>query len=213
MEKVIMCFAIGFFAQMIDGMLGMAYGVCCNTFLRIVLGAPIATSSVLVHFSEIFSSGASALSHYKFGNIDKSLFFRLLIPGVIGGSIGAYLVTEIGEWLEIPISIYLIVMGIVLIAKACMNSKPVRKSGAFLSSVALLGGFADATGGGGWGPIVTSSVINTDENAAKIIGSINASEFFITVVESLVFIISFDLSRLYWSELISLMLISAHKSP
>lgn len=201
-----LCFAIGFIAQLIDGTLGMAYGVCCNTFLRIALKMPASVSSMLVHFSEILTTGVSAVSHFRVGNVDKKVFLRILLPGIIGGLIGALLLSELGEKLEGIISVYLVVMGVLLLAKVLLNQKPREYNTAYLTVIASVGGFADATGGGGWGPIMTSSIIHTGKNPAKMIGTINTAEFFITLVESAVFTLSIQSVSQHWKELLALML-------
>ena len=184
-----LCFFIGFLAELIDGSLGMAYGVSCSTFLRLCFGMPPLEASSLVHISEIFTSGVSAFSHFRLKNIDKALFWRLLIPGVIGGVLGALLLSRFGARLEKAVSVYLIVMGGVLLVKAIRNKPPVRKGadGAFVYPVAALGGMLDAAGGGGWGPVVTSTLLSRSEDASRTIGSVNAAEFFVTAAEVVAF--------------------------
>lgn len=204
----LLCFAIGFAAQMIDGTLGMAYGVSCNTFLQLFFGMPPLASSSLVHFSEIFTSGVSAFSHYKLKNIDKTLFLRLVIPGVIGGIAGAALLSELGEYMEAPVSAYLVFMGVLLIVKAIRNipPKPRKTGGRFVYPVAAAGGLLDAAGGGGWGPVVTSTMLSRSDNVSLTIGTVNAAEFFVTIAQSAVFSFAVGSVGERWVEVVFLIL-------
>ena len=191
----LLCFFIGFFAELIDGSLGMAYGVSCTTFLKLSLGLPPMEASSLVHISEIFTSGVSAFSHFKLKNIDKSLFLRLVIPGAVGGMIGALLLSRFGSRLEKPFSVYLMAIGAVLVIKA-IRGRPQRERriGALACPVAAVGGLLDAAGGGGWGPVVTATLLSRGGDAATTIGSVNAAEFFVTLAEVVAF--SFALPNL-----------------
>lgn len=204
-QMLLLCFAIGFLAELVDGALGMAYGVCCSSFLRIGLGLPAATTSMMVHLSEILTSGASAVSHLRFKNVDRPLFLKLLVPGILGGIVGALMLSNVGSKLEGIISVYLVFMGVMLLIRAFTNAKPRKRSVAFVTAIAAAGGFADATGGGGWGPIMTSSMISADENAGKMIGTVNAAEFFITLTESVIFTISLTGITQHWGELLTMM--------
>jgi len=188
MRIFIICLICGFFAQMIDGTLGMAYGVSCSSLLR-TLGIPSAMSSFCVHTAEIFTSLFSGISHFTMKNFDKKLFLSLIVPGVLGGILGAYILTNIDDSVISPlISLYLIVMGIVIITKAfSKKERPTRKIGAGVYPLALIGGFSDSLGGGGWGPVVTSTLAASDCDIRKTIGSVNAAEFFVTLAESVTF--------------------------
>ena len=197
--------AIGFVAQLIDGSLGMAYGVSGNSFL-LALGLPPAVASASVHASEIFTTLISGLSHLKFGNIDKRMVLKLLIPGVIGGGLGAYVLTSLdGNVIKPYIAIYLLIMGIRILYKAFRptpehDREP--KTG-LLVGLGLAGGACDAIGGGGWGPVVTSTLISTGHSPRKTIGSVNFSEFFVTVTESVVFILTIGLT--HWKIIVGLL--------
>ncbi|WP_028450431.1 sulfite exporter TauE/SafE family protein [Chitinibacter tainanensis] len=172
---------VGFAAQAIDGALGMAYGISSNTFL-IGIGATPASASAAVHVAEVFTTGFSGLSHLKFGNIDRALFKRLVIPGVLGGVFGAYLLTSIdGKAIKPFIAAYLLLMGLYILRKAWLAAKPKASSGEIrhVSKLALLGGFVDAVGGGGWGPVVTSTLVGRGNDPRRTIGTVNAAEFFI----------------------------------
>lgn len=188
MRIFLICLICGFFAQMIDGTLGMAYGVSCNTLLR-TLGIPSAMSSFCVHTAEIFTSLFSGISHFTMKNFDKKLFLSLIVPGVLGGAAGAYILTNVDDRIISPlISAYLIVMGIVIFIKAfSKKNRPPQKIGAGVYPLALIGGFSDSLGGGGWGPVVTSTLAASDCDIRKTIGSVNAAEFFVTLAESATF--------------------------
>lgn len=179
---------IGFIAQLIDGMLGMAYGVTSTSFL-LSTGLPPAVASSSVHFAEIFTTGISGLTHWHFKNVDRRIFLQLLIPGVIGATIGAYGLSSFdGSIIKPFISAYLFIVGIRILYFAFIKKKNNRKK-IFknYSILGFLGGFIDACGGGGWGPIVTSTLITSSENPKRVIGSVNATEFFITLVSSGIF--------------------------
>lgn len=172
---------VGFAAQAIDGALGMAYGISSNTFL-IGIGASPASASAAVHVAEVFTTGFSGLSHLKFGNVDKALFKRLVFPGVVGGVVGAYLLTSIdGKLIKPYIAAYLLLMGLYILRKAWLATHPKPHSDQIkhVGPLALLGGFVDAVGGGGWGPVVTSTLVGRGNDPRKTIGTVNAAEFFI----------------------------------
>jgi len=191
MQTLIICTIIGIIAQMIDGTMGMAYGVSCNTFLRSFAGLPSAVASASVHFAEMFTTLASGISHFKLKNVNKKLFLMLLIPGVIGGVLGAYLLANFysSAWDPI-IDAYLIIMGFVVLSKLFMKERKTREPGKYVYGLGLIGGFCDAVGGGGWGPVVTSTLVATDHDVKTTIGSVNAAEFFVTVAQSATFFIT-----------------------
>jgi len=179
----------GFVAQLIDGALGMAYGVTATTFL-LSFGIPPAASSASVHASEVFTSGVSGLMHLKFGNVNKKLFKNLLIPGVIGAILGAYVLTSLENYNNIIkplVSFYTLILGGIIIYKA-LKKESIRKKIKRLFPLALFGGLLDSIGGGGWGPIVSSTLIAGGRNARYTIGSVNLAEFFVALASSLTFI-------------------------
>lgn len=179
----------GFLAQMVDGSLGMAYGVSLNSLL-LAFGFNPSLASAAIHLAEVFTTGTSGLSHFKLGNVDKGIFKKLLIPGVIGGILGAYILTTIPTKIIKPaVSVYLLIMGIRILLKA-FNGIKKEKEFKHFSLLALIGGFFDAIGGGGWGPIVTTTLISKGEQPRFTIGSVNASEFAVTLAESIVFILT-----------------------
>ena len=180
--------AVGFFAQMIDGALGMAYGITATTFL-LSAGASPAAASASVHIAEVFTTGLSGISHVKLGNVNKSLFLRLLLPGIIGAILGAVLITQFdGKVLKPFISAYLLLMGLYILSKAYRHVKQ-RKEPKHIAKLALFGGFVDAAGGGGWGPVVTSSLLGSGSDPRTTIGSVNFAEFFLTITSATSFIL------------------------
>jgi uncharacterized membrane protein YfcA len=180
---------VGFIAQMIDGALGMAYGVSSTTFL-LSLGVPPAVASASVHTAEVFTTGVSGFSHFRLGNIDGTVWKKLVIPGVIGGIVGAYVLSSVpGDVIKPFVSIYLLIMGIVILVKAFWKMKGFNVR-AGLIPLALVGGLLDALGGGGWGPVVTTTLVAGGEDPRFSIGSVNASEFFVTVAESVTFVLT-----------------------
>jgi hypothetical protein len=193
----------GFVAQLIDGALGMAYGITASSLLM-AFGVSPAVSSATVHASECFTTGASAISHHAFGNIDRYLFRKLLIPGVCGAMIGAYVLTNIsGETIRPFISIYLIVMGVVIMTKAFREFPP-REVTSHLAPLGFFGAFVDAVGGGGWGPIVATAQIVRGHDVRKTIGSVNAVEFFVTFASTFTFLLVIGLS--HWVMILGLAL-------
>ena len=184
---------VGFLAQLIDGALGMAYGVSSNTFL-LSLGVPPAVASASVHAAEIFTTGVSGFSHWRLGNVDKYLFKRLVIPGVLGGVVGAYLLTEMPSQVIKPVvALYLAVMGVVILRRA-MRPVIEREVRTAIAPLGVIGGFFDAIGGGGWGPIVTSTLVARGNNPRFTIGSVNVTEFFVTLSQSIVFVLTLTLT-------------------
>lgn len=193
--------AVGFVAQCIDGCLGMAYGVTSNTFL-LSLGIAPAAASASVHAAEIFTTAVSGLSHLRLGNVNKDLVKRLLVPGVIGGVLGAYVLTALPSDVIKPIvSAYLLIMGGVIVAKALRSFQDMTSLRG-IAPLGLVGGFFDAIGGGGWGPIVTTTLVARGNHPRFTIGSVNFTEFFVTVCESITFILTIGLT--HWTIILGL---------
>lgn len=180
---------VGFVAQMIDGTLGMAYGVSCSTLL-LNLGIAPKVASAAVHTAEVFTTGVSGLSHIGFKNIDKQLFFRLVFPGVIGAMAGAYLLSEVidGHRIKPFVAAYLFILGLVILIKGIRNRPKEHIKVKRAGLLAFVGGFLDAAGGGGWGPIVTSNIINQGKNPKETIGTVNTTEFFVAFFSTGVFL-------------------------
>ena len=180
---------VGLLAQLVDGSLGMAYGITSTSFL-IGIGATPAAASGAVHVAEIFTTAFSGISHIKFGNVHKDLFKKLVIPGVIGGILGAYILTSIdGKLIKPYITVYLLLMGLFILRKAFILIKHNNKKIKHVRKLALTGGFLDAIGGGGWGPIVTSTLIGQGNSPRHTIGSVNTAEFFVSFATGITFIL------------------------
>ncbi|WP_395747283.1 sulfite exporter TauE/SafE family protein [Prosthecobacter sp.] len=191
----------GFVAQLIDGALGMAYGVSASSLLS-VFGVEPRVVSATVHAAECFTTGASGLSHHAFGNVDRTLFRRLLIPAVIGAVIGAYVLTHIdGKVLKPYISVYLVIMGVVIVAKAFTRVPP-KKVTTHLAPLGFFGALVDAMCGGGWGPIVASNLIIRGNDTRVTVGSVNAVEFFVTLSASITFFLTIGLT--HWNIIVAL---------
>ena len=179
----------GFVAQIIDGALGMAYGVSCSTLL-LSIGVPPAIASASVHTAEVFTTGVSGLSHIFMRNIDKRLFFRLVFTGVAGAIIGAFLISKVldGKVIKPYIAAYLLLLGIYLLLKSFRKMKAQQSNWKYAPYLGFVGAFFDAIGGGGWGPIVTSNLIDKGKSPKEIIGTVNTAEFFVTFFSTGVFI-------------------------
>ena len=188
-QEFLVFFFIGVFAQLVDGTLGMGYGATSTSFL-LAYGVPPVVSSTGVHVAEMFTTGASAISHHRFGNINKKLVKHLLIPGVLGSITGAYLLSDVinGDVIKPFIAVYMIVLAIIIIRKALKKSI-IKKKTKKLGILATFGGFMDAVGGGGWGPIVTSTLLGRGRNPRYTIGSVNAAEFAVSFASGITFML------------------------
>jgi uncharacterized membrane protein YfcA len=179
---------VGLLAQTVDGALGMAYGITSTSFL-LATGASPVVASASVHIAEVFTTGVSGISHIKFGNVDRRLFLNLLLPGVVGATAGAWLLASIdGNALRPWIAGYLLVMGFYILSKLLRKPpKPRRALPRHVGKLGLAGGFVDAVGGGGWGPVVTTTLVGAGNDPRLTIGSVNLAEFFLTFVSAGVF--------------------------
>lgn len=195
----------GFIAQMIDGALGMAYGVTATTFLLSV-GITPAAASASVHASEVFTSGVSGYMHLKFGNVNSKLFKNLVIPGIIGAICGAYLLSSLEDYagyIKPIVSIYTLILGSIIIKKALIKrseKKPTKR----LGILAFFGAYLDSIGGGGWGPIVSSTLIASGRHPKYTIGSVNLTEFFVSLASSITFFTIIGMG--YWQVIFGLIL-------
>lgn len=197
-ETFLMFAAVGFFAQLVDGALGMAYGVISSTVL-LALGVPPAQASASVHAAEVFTTGASGASHVAHKNVDWALFWRIVIPGAIMGAAGAYLLTAIdGDAIRPFVTAYLALMGGLILWRAFRKPVPPKPPGVGAAPLGAVGGFLDAVGGGGWGPIVTSSLVANGGAPRHVIGTVNTAEFFVTSAISAAFIVA--LVTGHWEE-------------
>lgn len=186
MEDFLVYFIVGFCAQVIDGALGMAYGLTITTFL-LNFGLPPVTASAVTHAAECITTSFSALAHHRLGNVSRELFSKLLLPGMIGAIIGVLVLTHVdGNIIKPFIAIYLLLMGLIVISKA-FTVFPPQKASHHLMPLGFTGAFMDAVGGGGWGPIVTSTLLARGHDARTTIGSVNACEMFIAITVSVAF--------------------------
>lgn len=188
---------IGFAAQLIDGSLGMAYGISANALLLSLAVSP-AQASASIHIAEVATSGISGITHYGFGNVDTKLTKKLIIPGVIGAAAGALVLVWLPvQIMKIAVCIYLALMGGIILYKVFQENKPNEMHHHRVVPLGLLGGFFDASGGGGWGTIVTSALVARGSVPRLAVGTANLAEFFVALSSSLVFIAS--LSMINWS--------------
>jgi uncharacterized membrane protein YfcA len=186
----------GFFAQLVDGALGMAFGVTATTVM-LQLGVTPVTASTVVHAAEIFTTAASGASHIRHRNVDWAMLRRLAVPGMIGGVIGGTLLANIdGTVIRPYISAYLLIMGIVVIAKA-LHWRQKTRSFRWAPALGLFGGFLDAIGGGGWGPIVTSTLIGHGGTPRHVVGTVNTTEFLVTLATSATLVFHVGASELW----------------
>jgi uncharacterized membrane protein YfcA len=182
---------VGFFAQIVDGALGMAYGVVSSTML-LSFGVPPAATSASVHAAEMFTTAASATSHVRNRNVNWTLFWRLAPAGILGGILGAYVLTSLdGAMLRPYVTAYLGLLGVYILYRALRLRGPYKepRTGIVLP-LGVAGGFVDAAGGGGWGPIVTSSLIGSGGAPRYVVGTVNTVEFFVTTAVSAAFIVA-----------------------
>ncbi len=182
--------AVGFVAQLLDGMLGMGYGIVSAISLM-TLGLPPASVSASIHTAEMFASGASGYHHYRFGNVNKKLFKVLLLPGVAGSVAGALLLSHLGEahatYLKPVLAVYLLVLGARILSKALRRQAQPRRKVKNAGWLASAGGFLDSFGGGGWGPLVTSTLIANGRTPSYVIGTVSLVEFFVTFASAVTF--------------------------
>ncbi|MCU7550787.1 TSUP family transporter [Chitinophagaceae bacterium LB-8] len=187
----------GFLAQLVDGALGMGYGVTCTTIL-LSQGVALPAISGSIHTAEMFSSGVSGYSHYKFGNVNKKLFKVLLIPGIIGAVIGAFMLSKLGDqyadYIKPILATYTFILGIRILFTA-FRKKTKPKKVKHAGWLAGAGGFLDSFGGGGWGPLVTSTLISKGRTPRYVIGSVSITEFFVTLASALTFFSLIGLSH------------------
>ena len=178
---------VGFVAQLVDGALGMAYGVLSNAAL-LTIGLPPAQASALVHTAEVFTTGASAASHMYHRNVDWRIVVRLGITGVLGAVLGAWILSNIDitaarRW----VYAYLLVMGAYILWKSFRIALAPQAPAGWTALLGFLSGFLDASGGGGWGPLTTSTLIGSGHAPRQSVGSVNTTEFLVTVAAATTF--------------------------
>jgi hypothetical protein len=192
-DDILLFVAIGFAAQIIDGAIGMAYGVT-STSVLLSFGVPPATASACVHAAETFTTGASGAAHWRLGNIDRRLVWRIAVPGMIGGALGAYVLTNLpGDAVRPFINGYLLLLGIFILWKALVTTPRTGPPPRVVAPLGFIGGLLDSIGGGGWGPIVTSTLLGQGTTPRYAIGSVNLAEFFVTATISATFMATIGL--------------------
>lgn len=205
MERVIVFALVGLAAQLVDGSLGMAYGVTSSTLL-LAAGIAPAAASASVHLAEVGTTAVSGFSHWRFGNVDWRVVARLGIPGAVGAFLGASVLSRLSTESATPwMALVLLLLGVYVISRFVFRRPPrvvpgSRPRTAFLAPLGLFAGFIDASGGGGWGPIATPSLLSSGKlDPRKVIGSVSASEFAVSLAATLGFLIvlggeSYDLA-------------------
>ncbi len=213
MKKLIVFAFIGFLAQLIDGALGMAYGVTSSSLL-LAFGIAPAVASASVHLSEVVTTAASGVAHIKFGNVDKGMIKKLIIPGSIGAFLGATFLSNIpGELARPYVSIFLLLLGVYVLIRFLFKYKPIKGKGKSTLTrkqsipLGFIAGFMDATGGGGWGPIATPVLLSkNDMSVRKVVGTVDTSEFAIAIAASVGFFISLGWNQVNWFWVVALII-------
>lgn len=192
----------GFIAQLIDGTLGMAYGVTCTTIL-LSIGVPPAIASASVHTAEVFTTGVSGLSHLHLKNVDRKLFIKLAIPGIIGACLGAFFISRVidGNIIKPFIAGYLMFLGILIILKS-LKKVFFKEEVKHVTPLGFFGGLLDSVGGGGWGPLVASNIIHKGKTPQLTIGTVNTAEFFVAFASTGIFLIFLGLEA--WKPILGL---------
>lgn len=207
----------GFGAQLVDGSLGMAYGVSSTTLLLFVGLAP-ALASAAVHIAEVGTTAVSGISHTAFGNVDWSKIVWMAVPGAVGAFTGAYLLVYVSTlettagYVEPVVAIFLFSLGVYVLSRFAFRrtERPVQVrpiSRLFLSPLGLFAGFLDAMGGGGWGPISTPTLLSSGRmEPRKIIGTVDTSEFLVALAASVGFLLGLSFSAVPWTVVGALLL-------
>ena len=212
MRQLVMLAIVGFIAQLVDGSLGMAYGASSATLLLFVGVAP-ALASASVHISEVATTAASGLSHWRFGNVDWGKMGWLTIPGALGAFGGALAVSAISAEAAKPyVALFLFLLGVYILARFAFRrshrpvvAKPICRK--FLSPLGLVAGFLDAAGGGGWGAINTSTLMSTGRmEPRKVVGTVDTSEFLVSVAASIGFFVALSFAEIPWGIVAALLI-------
>ncbi len=196
MSDFLLLLLVGFFAQLVDGALGMAFGVL-STAAMLTLGFPPAMASAVVHTAEVFTTGASAASHIYHRNVDWRMVAKLGIAGVLGAILGAWILSNVDVTAARRyVYLYLLVMGLYILYKSVRIAPPRVAAARWTAPLGFIAGFLDASGGGGWGPMTTSTLLGAGHAPRQTVGSVNTSEFFVTVAAATTFFIELGLSPL-----------------
>ncbi len=211
MGEIATFIVVGFLAQMIDGTLGMAYGLSATTFM-LAAGVSPAVASASVHAAEVITSGFSGLAHWSAGNVSGYLVKRLIVPGMVGAATGAYILASLpGERIKPFVAAYLALMGLFIVIKGIRRATEHKEVRSHLTPLGLGGGFLDAIGGGGWGAIVVSSLVARGNHPRYSIGSVNFAEFFVSAAASAAFLVTIGLS--FWTAILGLAIGGAIAAP
>jgi uncharacterized protein len=211
MNKLILLALVGLGAQLVDGSLGMAYGVTSTTLL-LAIGTNPAAASATVHLAEIGTTLASGVSHWRFGNVDWRVVGILAVPGAVGAALGAYVLVNLTEDAEPYMAGILLLLGLYVLLR--FSSRAIaqrvvsgpRPGGKFLGPLGLVAGFLDASGGGGWGPVATSSLLASGRlEPRKVVGSVDTSEFVVALAASIGFLFTLSQEGLDWTIVLALM--------
>jgi uncharacterized membrane protein YfcA len=210
---------VGYLAQFVDGTLGMGYGVFSASLL-VSIGLYPVIASASVHTAEIFTTFLSGVSHFKLGNVKRDLVLSLAIPGVIGGVAGAYFLASVpGKTIKPFVAAILLAMGLLILYRVLLRKNPIPSennghSRVKLTLLGLVAGFMDAVGGGGWGPIATPSLIlSGNDEPRQVVGSVNLVEFFVTLAETLTFLIMIGPEAFRWDIVVALLIGGAIAAP
>jgi uncharacterized protein len=196
LEGFVLFLSVGFVAQLVDGALGMAYGVISSTTL-LAFGVAPAQASAMIHAAETFTTAASGASHLAHRNVDWGLFLRLAPAGVVGAVAGAYVLTGVDPNLMKSLVIaYLAVLGVLILGRAIRGLKEAPPHLEHAIPLGLVGGFLDSSGGGGWGPVVASTLMGRGHTPRYVIGTVNATEFLVTLAASATFVWAFVTGRM-----------------
>jgi len=204
--RIFVIFALGgIVAQLVDGTLGMGYGVTATTVLLAAGTAPAAASAA-VHFAKVGTALASGIAHHRFGNVDWPVVSRIAGPGAVGALLGAVLLSSLAAHVAAPwVAVVLVVLGAYVLARFSVRAvaatmvRPGRPGSRFLAPLGLVAGFIDAIGGGGWGPVATSSLLSSGRlSPRKVVGSVNTAEFVVAVAASAGFLVALPGEEISW---------------
>lgn len=212
MPTLIVLVVVGFLAQLVDGALGMAYGATSSTLL-LAAGLSPATASASVHLAELGTTAAAGISHWRFGNVDWRTVRRIGIPGAIGAFAGAVVLSSISAEIARPwMAGILLALGVYIVCRYTIFGVPKARGrryvrGRYLAPLGLGAGFVDATGGGGWGPATTPTILATGRyEPRKVIGSVDTSEFLVALAASVGFLLALGTSGVAWTYVVALLI-------
>ncbi|MFO7310626.1 MAG: sulfite exporter TauE/SafE family protein [Bacillota bacterium] len=204
MRNLVVLALVGFLAQLIDGALGMGYGVTSSSML-LALGVAPAMASASVHAGEVVTTLVSGIAHWRFGNVDRRMVWRLGVPGAVGAFLGALLLASLPvQAARVGVSGFLLLLGVVVLVRflragrtVALRSRPLPQG--WLAPLGFVAGLLDATGGGGWGPVTTTTLIAREPaRARRVIGSVDASEFLVAASATAGFVFALGWEGISW---------------